>query len=83
MSEVPDQTETTTPLEATRITLPRSSDTPATDVQLVTVQDVQRMLSIGRSKAYDLMAKGALERRHVDGCSRVTLKSVMAFVEGK
>ncbi len=53
------------------------------DAKLVTVKDVQRILSIGRSKAFQLMSRGALERRYIDGCSRVTLKSVMAFVEGK
>lgn len=53
------------------------------DAKLVTVKDVQRILSIGRSKAFQLMSRGALERRYIDGCSRVTLKSVMALVEGK
>lgn len=53
------------------------------DAQLVTVKDVQRILSIGRSKAFQLMSRGALERRYIDGCSRITMKSVMAFVDGE
>lgn len=53
------------------------------DVQLVTVKAAQRILSIGRSKTFQLMAQGKLERRYIDGCTRITMKSVMAFVEGK
>lgn len=53
------------------------------DAQLVTVKDVQRILSIGRSKAFQLLAEGRLERRRIDGCTRITMSSVMAFVEGK
>ena len=53
------------------------------DALLVTVKDVQRILSIGRTKAFELMAQGKLERHRVDGCVRITMKSIMAFVEGK
>lgn len=59
-------------------------DEPIPDeVQLVTVKGAQRILSLGRSKIFQLLKQGRLERRRIDGCTRITMSSVMAFVEGK
>lgn len=53
------------------------------EAQLATVETTTRILAIGRSKVFDLMSKGVLERRRIDGCTRITMRSINRVAEGK
>lgn len=44
---------------------------------LVTPKVSGKLLGIGKTKTFQLLAKGILERRYVDGAVRVTLRSVL------
>ena len=43
---------------------------------LLTVKQVQRKLSLGRTKVIELCNEGVLERRHIGRCARITARSV-------
>ncbi|MHB8465605.1 MAG: helix-turn-helix domain-containing protein [Acidimicrobiales bacterium] len=47
---------------------------------LLTIVEAARMLSIGRSKAYELIAAGELEVVHIGRAARVPLTSLETFV---
>ena len=47
----------------------------------LTIPEAARMLSIGRTLAYELIAAGELEVVHIDRAARVPLDAVHAFVE--
>ncbi len=49
---------------------------------LVTVKEAGRMLGVGRTTAYELIASGDLEVVHIGRCSRVPVESILALVEG-
>lgn len=48
---------------------------------LLTIPEAARMLSIGRTLAYELIAAGELEVVHINRAARVPLDAVHAFVE--
>jgi excisionase family DNA binding protein len=48
---------------------------------LLTVPQAARMLAIGRSLLYELIASGELEAIHIGRCARVPLDALSAFVE--
>ncbi|HVE46909.1 MAG TPA: helix-turn-helix domain-containing protein [Acidimicrobiales bacterium] len=50
-------------------------------VLLVTVSEAARILRLGRSKTYELIAAGALEVVHIGRCCRVPVDSVEAYVD--
>lgn len=50
-------------------------------VLLLSVDEVARALSLGRSKTYELIAAGELEVVHIGRCARVLVESVEAYVE--
>ena len=50
------------------------------DRYLLRPDDAARVLSIGRSKLYELLASGRLTSVMVDGCRRVRVEDIEAFV---
>jgi excisionase family DNA binding protein len=48
---------------------------------LLTIPEAARLLSIGRTLAYELIAAGELEVVHINRAARVPLDAVHAFVE--
>lgn len=50
------------------------------DRYLLRTDDAARLLSIGRSKLYELLASGRLTSVMVDGCRRVRISDSEAFV---
>lgn len=50
-------------------------------VLLLTVSEAARMLGLGRSKTYELIAAGALEVVHIGRCCRVPVDAVEAYVD--
>jgi excisionase family DNA binding protein len=47
---------------------------------LLTVEEAAELLSIGRTKAYELMATGALESVTIGRCRRVPIEALDRFV---
>ena len=50
---------------------------------LVSVKDAQDLVGYKRSKLFKMLADGTLTRVKAGKSTRVTMKSIMAFVEGK
>lgn len=50
---------------------------------LVSVKDAQDLVGYKRSKVFSMLADGTLQRVKSGKSTRVTMKSIMAFVEGK
>lgn len=50
------------------------------DRYLLRPDDAARVLSIGRSKLYELLASGRLTSVMIDGCRRVRIEDIEAFV---
>jgi len=54
------------------------------DKMLLTVEDISKMLSLGQTKVYELLADGALGPKiYLGRAVRVRLVDVQAFVEKK
>lgn len=49
---------------------------------LYTVPAAARMLSLGRSKTYDLIRSGRIRSVRVDGCRRVPRAALEEFISG-
>lgn len=47
---------------------------------LLTVPEAAKALSIGRSKAYELISSGVLEVVHIGRCCRVPVDAVAAYI---
>jgi excisionase family DNA binding protein len=52
----------------------------AVDHVLLKVVDVARLLSVSRSKAYELVSSGRLQSVKVDGCRRVRSSDLEQFI---
>lgn len=50
---------------------------------LVSVKDAQDLVGYKRSKVFSMLADGTLQRVKAGKSTRVSMKSIMAFVEGK
>lgn len=50
---------------------------------LVSVKDAQDLVGYKRSKLFSMLADGTLKRVKSGKSTRVTMESIMAFVEGK
>lgn len=50
---------------------------------LVSVKDAQDLVGYKRSKVFSMLADGTLQRVKSGRSTRVSMKSIMAFVEGK
>ena len=53
------------------------------DCRLVTITEAAKLLAIGRSTVYKLIKTGRLETRDLNGCQRVTMRSIKEFVDGE
>ena len=73
-----DPTDTSVPQDADERAQRRSSHTRTIDLQplLVTVREAGALLGFGKTKIFQLLECGALERRKVKGATRITLRSV-------
>lgn len=60
---------------------PQADPTPGHPVVLVTVKEAGRLLGVGRTTAYELIANGDLEVVHIGRCARVPVSSVLELVE--
>lgn len=70
-----DQTETTAVGMAT------IGDDAGATPRLVTIVDAARLLGVGRTTIYDLIARGQLEVVHIGRAARIPTASVDRFVE--
>ncbi|MCG5215453.1 helix-turn-helix domain-containing protein [Streptosporangium sp. KLBMP 9127] len=52
----------------------------AEDPLLFTVRDAARKLGLGKTKLYELINSGRVRSVHIDGCHRVSLAALLAFV---
>ena len=53
------------------------------ETRLVTISGTARLLSIGRNTVYRLIETGRLDTVELNGCSRVTMRSINAFLDGE
>ena len=53
------------------------------DCRLVKITETAKLLAIGRSTVYKLIKTGRLETTDLNGCQRVTMRSIKAFVDGE
>lgn len=51
--------------------------------RLVKITEAARLLAIGRSTVYKLIKTGRLETRDLNGCQRVTMRSIKEFIDGE
>lgn len=50
---------------------------------LVTVKEAARLLSVSRSKIYEMIRRGELRRVKIDRCSRIDARSIDAILNSK
>lgn len=72
--------DTVTGPEATTVD-PPAADPPALTPRLLTVPDAARLLGVGRTTAYELIAAGDLEVVHIGRSARVPTPAIDAFVD--
>lgn len=60
---------------------PQPETDPEATPLLLTVMETARMLSIGRTKVYELLGSGHLEEVHIGRATRIPVDSVLHFVE--
>lgn len=53
------------------------------ETRLVTIAGTAKMLAISRNTVYRLIAKKRLDVVELNGCQRVTMKSINEFIEGE
>ena len=58
------------------------TDKGAEDRRLVTIAGSARLLAIGRNTIYKLIATGRLDTVELNGCKRVTMRSIREFADG-
>lgn len=71
-------------MTATEVVLstdPPGEERSGLEPRLLTVSDAARLLGIGRTTAYELIAAGELEVVHIGRSARVPTAEVDAFVE--
>lgn len=59
----------------------RAGDVEVREQLLLRVPEAAAMLGIGRTKAYELIARGELQVVHIDGAARVPSVAVHRYVE--
>ena len=52
------------------------------DRRLVTISAAARLLALGRNTVYRLIETGRLDTVELNGCKRVTMKSIKEFTDG-
>lgn len=53
------------------------------DTRLVTISGAAKLLSIGRSTIYRLIETKRLDVIELNGCRRITMRSINAFLDGE
>ena len=51
--------------------------------RLVKITEAAKLLAVGRSTVYKLIKTGRLVTRDLNGCQRVTMRSIKEFVDGE
>ena len=51
--------------------------------RLVTISGAARLLALGRNTVYRLIMTGRLDTVDLNGCQRVTMRSIHAFINGE
>lgn len=59
-----------------------TSQTAKADKRLVTISGAARLLALGRNTVYRLVKSGRLQTVELNGCSRITMQSIDAFLDG-
>lgn len=59
-----------------------TSQTAKVDKRLVTISGAARLLALGRNTVYRLVKAGRLQTVELNGCSRITMQSIDAFLDG-
>ena len=52
------------------------------DRRLVTISGAARLLALGRNTVYKLIATGRLDVVELNGCKRITMRSIREFADG-
>jgi len=58
------------------------TDKGAEDRRLVTIAGAARLLALGRNTIYRLIETGRLDTVELNGCKRVTMRSIREFADG-
>lgn len=66
----------------TDIAMPRLNDLPAESDVLLTAAEAAEILGIGRSKLYELIARGSIRSVKLDRCRRFRRSDVDQFIRG-
>ena len=53
------------------------------DKRLITIAGAARMLALGRNTVYTLIETGRLDTVDLNGCKRVTMRSIRQFINGE
>ena len=56
-------------------------DAPASDALLLDSREVARLLGIGRTKAFQLMARQTIPTVHIGRCARVPLAALQVWIQ--
>jgi len=60
-----------------------TTDSDRHESRLVTIAGAARLLSLGRNTVYKLILTGRLDTIELNGCKRVTMRSIHAFINGE
>ena len=60
-----------------------ATDKDKDENRLVTISGAARLLALGRNTIYRLIETGRLDTVDLNGCKRVTMRSVHAFINGE
>lgn len=60
-----------------------TTDKDKHESRLVTISGAARLLGLGRNTVYRLIMTGRLDTVDLNGCQRVTMRSIHAFINGE
>ena len=60
-----------------------NTDGDKNENRLVSISAAARLLTLGRSTLYKLISTGRLDTVDLNGCKRVTMRSIHAFIKGE
>ena len=59
-----------------------NTDGDKNESRLVTISGAARLLALGRNTVYKLIMTGRLDTVDLNGCKRITMRSIHAFING-
>jgi hypothetical protein len=65
------------------VDISKAQDQDADAYRLAKITDAAKLLAVGRSTVYKLIKTGRLETRDLNGCQRVTMRSIKEFIDGE